>query len=191
MLNYIWAGMMLISLISAAVLGKMEELTQAVMNGGKDAVSVCLTLLASLCLWGGMLKIAQAGGLTKIIAKIFSPVLKRLFNEKDADSKAMQAISMNVTANLLGLGNAATPLGIAAMRELAKETDGINASNKMVTFVLLNTASLHLVPTTAAMLRTQHGSVSPMDIFLPALTASALALAAGLAGNFLLKKREN
>ena len=118
MMNYIWAGMMLLAFLSAAWQGNMQALSNAVMAGASDAVTLCIKLLGALCLWGGLMEIAKASGLTATVSRMLSPLLRLLFPNFKKDDPAMNAVSMNITANLLGLGNAATPLGLEAMRGL-------------------------------------------------------------------------
>lgn len=162
MMNYIWAGMMLLAFLSAAWQGNMQALSNAVMAGASDAVTLCIKLLGALCLWGGLMEIAKASGLTATVSRMLSPLLRLLFPNFKKDDPAMNAVSMNITANLLGLGNAATPLGLEAMRGLqANNPTPEIASDEMVNFVVLNTAALHLIPTTVALLRQEYGAAVP------------------------------
>lgn len=181
MMNYIWGILILISFVCAMVTGRMDELSKAILSGASDAVSLLISMFGMMCLWTGLIKIADKGGLTSIIANIFSPVLKKIFKNLDKDSKAFKAICMNITANLLGIGNAATPLGINAMQELQKLNDNKKtATNNMVTFVVLNTASIQLIPTMLIILRQSYNSVSPFSILLPVWITSVSALVIGL-----------
>ncbi len=178
MMNAVLAGMLIFSVVSAAFGGNMEALSAAALSGCGEAVTLVISLTGMLCLWCGLMKIAQQCRLTEAVARLFRPLTRLLFPELPAGSPALQAICMNLSANLLGLGNAATPLGLAAMRELQKlNRQKDTASNAMVTFVVLNTASLQLIPTTCAVLRQQAGSAAPMEI-LPAVWLSSVASAA-------------
>lgn len=182
MLNYIWVAMLVLSFVSAAATGRMPELSSAILSGAGDAVTLCIKLLGTLCLWGGVMNIAEKSGLTIVISRLLSPLLKRVFPKIGCNDPAMQSISMNVTANLLGLGNAATPLGIEAMKRLRdnnplKDT----ASDEMICFVVLNSAALHIIPTTVALLRQEFGSAAPFDIMPASWIASCVALCVGLA----------
>lgn len=189
MMNYIWAGMLIFAFLSAAWKGNMLALSNAVMAGASDAVSLCIKLLGALCLWGGLMEVAKASGLTKAVSRFFSPLLRFLFPHMQKDSPVMSAISMNITANLLGLGNAATPLGLTAMRGLQQSNPNpAVATDEMVNFVVLNTAALHLVPTTVALLRQEYGAAVPMDIMPAAWLTSAAALAVGLIMAWLLRR---
>lgn len=189
MLNWIWAGMIFISIVCAACTGRLEQLSQAVMEGAQSAVELCLGTIGMMCFWTGLMHAAQRGGLTQLLSRVLSPLLRGLFPKLKKGSKALGAVCMNLTANLLGLGNAATPLGLAAMQELQKESGAPKgtADNAMVLFVVLNTASLQLVPTFMAALRGKYGAAQPFDI-LPAVWLTSLAsLAAALVAAKLLE----
>lgn len=183
MMSYIWVGMMIVAVLFGALSGRIDLVSQAALSEGKNAIELMITLMGTICLWNGLMKIAQESKLTKKLAKFLSPVTNFLFERKDKnkDSKAMEAITMNLTANLLGLGNAATPLGLIAMRELDKENKHRSfASNNMIIFVVLNTASLQLIPTTTAALRLSHGSANPFDILPCTWIASGCSLICGV-----------
>lgn len=189
LLNYIWAGMILASVFCAAATGRMPQLSAAVLSGAGDAVQLVLSITGMMCAWTGLMEIAERGGLTEKLANALSPLMRILFPSCKKGSPAVRAMCMNVTANMLGLGNAATPLGIAAMKELKKKNATDTADDAMVMFVVLNTASVQLVPTFMATLRAQYGSASPFDI-LPAVWAtSILSLAVGVTAAKLLEGR--
>lgn len=177
MLNYVWAGMIICSVLCAFFTQNGAAVTEATLSGARDGVELILKLLGTMCLWNGLMKVLERSGLSQKISRLLSPLLGLLFPGLDRDSKAFQCITLNVGADLLGLGNAATPLGIRAMEELAKQSPLQNtASNNMITLVVMNTASITLLPTTVAMLRAQAGSQSPMDILPAVLITSFLAL---------------
>lgn len=181
MLNYIWGGMILVSFVCALYTGRVEELSQAILNGAGQAIELLISLLGVMALWSGLMKIADRGGITTILAKIFSPFLKVLFPDYKKDSPALKAICANMAANLLGLGNAATPFGIAAMKEMQKENKTPEKANRsMVMFVVLNTASIQLIPTTIAAMRSSAGSKQPFDIIVSVWIVSVLSLTAGV-----------
>ena len=187
MLNWLWAGIMIVALAAGAVNGRLGEVTNALLSGGGEAIKLSLTLGGAMCLWGGMMRIAEKGGLTELLSKALSPLMRLLFPKLKPDGPACRAILMNMAANFLGLGNAATPFGLKAMNELEKENPiPGTASNSMVVFVVLNTASIQLIPTTVATLRLQYGSAQPMRI-LPAVWAASFltALAAVLRATLL------
>ena len=187
MLNWLWAGIMIVALAAGAVNGRLGEVTNALLSGGGEAIKLSLTLGGAMCLWGGMMRIAEKGGLTELLSKALSPLMRLLFPKLKPDGPACRAILMNMAANFLGLGNAATPFGLNAMSELEKENPiPGTASNSMVVFVVLNTASIQLIPTTVATLRLQYGSAQPMRILPAVWTASFLtALAAVLMAKLL------
>lgn len=181
MLNKVWAAMIAVSLCCALATGRMQQLSEAVLTGAGNAVQLIFGMMGMMCAWTGLMKIADAGGLTAILSRVLSPVLRRLFPAYPPESPAAKAICMNITANLLGLGNAATPMGLAAMKEMAAQNRGTNeADNSMVMFVVLNTASLQLIPTFMGTLRSQYGSVTPFDILPAVWVTSAVSLAVGL-----------
>ncbi len=178
MMKYIFGGLIILSVIIGFARGDAATVSNGIITSCSDAVALAITLCGIICLWSGIMRVAQTSGLTEIIAKLLSPILSRLFKGIDKKGKAMQYIVLNITANLLGLGNASTPFGIAAMKELEKEEhegkrNSVSmeyATDNMILFTVLNTASLQLIPTTAAALRLQHGSSAPMEI-LPAVWA--------------------
>lgn len=182
MMNKIFAAMLILSVIFGAVTGNTRQVCEAALNSSVEAVELFLYLLGGMCMWGGLMRIAEKAKITDYLAELFKPLLKHIFKGIDFDGGAFHAICMNVTANLLGLGNAATPLGLEAMRRLEREErPGESASGNMIMFIVLNTASITLIPATAASLRIKHGSARPMEILPCVLITSACALAAGLA----------
>ena len=190
MMNYVFPVLIAFSFLCAVVTGRMNELSASVVEGGSNAVELLLRLVSMLCLWGGVMEIADRSGVTKGISKMLSPVMKLIFPRLRKEKDALEAISMNVTANILGLGNAATPLGLEAMRRLQSiNPDTSVASDEMVVFVVMNTAAMHIIPTTVATLRGQYGSASPMSIlpasFLTSFCALAAAIVAAKVGNKL------
>ena len=181
MLNKIWSLFVVFSVICAVFLGNTDDLSAAFVDGAADAVQLLITLAGVICLWSGLMKTAECSGLTSLIAGLFKPLLKKLFPRLEGDSAAFGAISMNISANLLGLGNTATPPGLLAMKELHRLDGGSDtASDEMVVFVVMNTASLQLFPTTLGMLRASYGSAAPFEILVPVWLSSACALTVAL-----------
>lgn len=177
MMNYVFPILLVLSFAAAAVQGRMSDLSAAVIQGGQDAVSLLLRLASMLCLWGGVMEIAEKSGITRLMAKLLSPLLKLIFPSLRKEKFAMEAISMNVTANILGLGNAATPLGLEAMRRLQEINEEKSAaSDEMIVFVVMNTAAMHIIPTTVATLRGQYASADPMEIMPASILTSVCAL---------------
>lgn len=194
MLNYIWSALVILSVICSVLLGNTENLSNAIVDSGASAIELLLTMAGVMCLWSGIMKIAQESGLTAIIAKLFSPLLRLVFPKLDKNSEAFGSITMNITANLLGLGNTATPFGLKAMEQLhTLNNKNDTASDEMVIFVVMNTASLQLLPTMLGSLRQSYGSSAPFEILSPVWISSACALAVALilaiSGNKLLPSR--
>lgn len=192
MINYIWAGMVIFSVVSAVFAGNADALSSAIISSASDAVSLCIRLGGTICLWGGLMEIAEKAGLTAAVCRVLSPFLKLVFPKMDMKGRTAKAISMNVTANLLGLGNAATPLGLEAMRCLQAENPSKEkASADMIKFVVMNSAAFHLIPTTVASMRQDYGCETPFDIMPASWIASAAALTVGLtAANIMIKFTE-
>ena len=190
MLNYIWGGMILVSLVVSLFTGTVDATAAASAEGAASAVQTCLTLLGILCLWTGLSKIGERAGLITLISRLLNPLLKVLFPKLESDAPARGSIVMNMVANLLGMGNAATPLGIKAMGDLHRRNRmRSTASDEMCTFVVLNTASLQLLPTTLISLRQAYGSQVPGSIILPVWLVSICALTAGVIAAKLLERR--
>lgn len=181
MMNYIWSAIIIFSLISAIYFGKLDELSSGIITSGNSAVSLCITLLGSFCLWNGIMSIAEKSKLTKYLSDLMSPFLRKLFKGMNKDDAALLPISLNITSNMLGLSNAATPMGIEAMRRLAEKNSGKSTpSNNMVLFVVMNSAALRIIPTTVANLRASRGSAKPLEILLPSIISSVCALTVGI-----------
>ncbi|MCD7822848.1 MAG: spore maturation protein A [Oscillospiraceae bacterium] len=181
MIDYILAGIIAVSCIYGFINGGADAVSNAVLTSGQTAVTLTLSILGAMATWGGVMKLAEKSGLTDRISRLISPVISLIFRGLDKNSKAFKAIAMNITANLFGLGNAATPLGIEAMKELKKE-EGSNdkASRNMVLLTVINTSSIELIPSTVAALRLTYGSSSPMDILPCVLMVSVLSLLAAI-----------
>ncbi len=180
MISYIFVVMIAISVIGSVILGTTAEVSGAVMDGAQSAVELIISICGMMCLWSGIMQVAKEAKLTQKLSKLFAPLLSRLFPDVSKDSKAFSLICMNVSANLLGLANAATPLGLQAMQELKAQSDTDVATDSMVNFVVLNTASIQLLPTTVAAMRDALGSRSPYDVIFCVWITSVLALFSGL-----------
>lgn len=165
MLNYLWFFLMAASLIFGAFNGTLPQISDALMDGAGQAVELSIFLLGGMCAWLGFLKIAETSGLTDQLARLLSPVIDKLFPEYRGDGEIKGKISMNISANLLGIGNAATPMGLAAMKAMAEKNPHKDRPTKgMILFVLINTASLQLIPMNMASIRDSCGSAQPFDI---------------------------
>jgi len=177
----IFSAMILSGVVLAALTGRMDAVSTAALTETTRAVELVISLTGNFCLWGGVMRIAQSSGLTDRIAKLALPVTKRLFKGLRPGGKAMGAVTMNLAANLLGLGNAATPLGIEAMRAMEREENpNGTATDNMVLFVAMNTASLQILPTTTALLRSQAGAKAPLDILPAVWIASTISVFSGI-----------
>ena len=185
MLNYLWAGMTLTGILWGALHGQMTALTDGAIQASKEAVTLCITMLGVMTLWTGVLEIGHRSGLVDQLARRMGPVLTFLFPRLDPDGEARKQISVNMIANILGLGWAATPAGLKAMEELKKveEERGMGgaarqegtASNEMCTFLIINISSLQLIPMNMIAYRSQYGSVNPTAIVGPALAATFIS----------------
>lgn len=176
---WIWTGMIAASVGYGLFSGTIGAVGNAAMEGAAAAVDLCLSMAGIMCLWSGVMSIMKASGLMDGLSRLFRPVLSRLLPRACQDPDTLAALSGNVSANLLGLGNAATPLGIRASRRMAKGCGG-RASNELCTLVVLNTASIQLLPTTVAGVRAALGAQSAFDILPAVWLASVLSVAAGL-----------
>lgn len=191
MMNKVWPVLIIFSFFSALLKGNMSALSLSVIEGGQNAVELLLRLVAMLCLWGGIMEIADRSGITRALSSLMSPLIKLLFPRLKNESYVREAISMNITANVLGLGNAATPLGLEAMRRLKTVSPyGDTASDEMVIFVVMNTAAMHIIPTTVATLRGQYGSENPMEIMPASILTSFCALTVAVSAAKLLNRRK-
>lgn len=176
---WIWTGMIVLSLVFGIITGNLDAVANAALEGAGSAVELSLSMAGILCLWSGVMEIMNVCGLSAGLAKAFRPILRRLLPNASRDEKTLAAVSANVSANLLGLGNAATPLGIQAARRMARGCGG-TASNELCLLVVLNTASIQLLPTTIASVRAAAGCATPFDILPAVWFASVLSVAAGL-----------
>lgn len=188
MMKWVMAVMVTAAVIFAAVTGRMDKVSEAFLSECTSAVELAISLAGIICLWSGVMRVAQKSGITEKLAGLFSPVLGKLFKGLKKGGKAMQYITLNLTANILGLGNASTPFGLAAMREIEAEeqsSEPESASPNMIVLTVMNTASLQLIPTTVAALRLQAGSENPMEILPCVWIVSICALTAALLGTKL------
>jgi len=197
MLNYIWFGLMAVALVIAAFNGTAEAVSKAAVDSAKTAVEIAIGLVGVMTLWLGMMRIAEAAGLVSLLGRALRPLLRWLFPEVPASHPANGAIVMSIAANMLGLNNAATPLGIKAMEELQTlNEDKETASNPMVTFMALNTSGVQLIPTTMIGVLVAAGSINPTAIIAPSLVATftgtvAAVLAAKMLQRFYRSDRDD
>lgn len=188
MMNWVWAVLLGVSVVCGALSGRGKELGQAVMAGSQAGVTLAVSMAGGICLWTGVGKLMQASGITGKLAKLLGPILYRVFPSAVQDRELAGDLSANICANLLGLGNAATPMGIRAAQRLAAHDGGNRASDELCRLIVLNTASIQLIPATVAAVRGSLGCSSPFDI-LPAVWVTSFASAGlGVAAAVLLGK---
>ena len=185
-LGWFWAGAVLLGTVFAAWTGRGGEAAAAVTEGTVKAVELCIAMAGPLALWAGLGRLMERVGLTDMLAKLLSPILSRLFPASRADPELAGQLSGNVTANLLGLGNAATPAGIRAAGRLRDPATPMRATDGLCRLVVMNTASIQLLPTTVAAVRQSAGCPTPFDILLCVWVSSILSVSAGLLAAKLL-----
>lgn len=190
MLNYLWAGMILTGIVYAAVTGRIPDVTNAAIDSSREAVTLCITMIGVISLWSGLMEVASRAGVIESISEKMKPVLKFLYPELPPGHPAQKSIAANMIANFLGLGWAATPAGLRAMKELRELEDdrragraagtarkkGI-AGNEMCTFLVVNISSLQLIPINVIAYRSQYGSVNPAVIVGAGIAATAVSTA--------------
>lgn len=192
MLNLVWPIFLIISFIYAIFSGNLENLNSNIFQSIDSAINLTLTMLGTICLWNGIINIAQNTSIIDKLTKILNPIINFLFPEIKNNKKVKKEISMNMVANILGLGNAATPLGIKAMESLQEENkDKKKLSNSMIMLIVLNTASIQIIPTTIIAIRSSLGSKDPTSIIFPVWIATACAGVAGITVTKILIKYYN
>lgn len=178
MVNFVWFGMIFFGIVVAGMNGNIEAVTEAALDGADNAVKISISLIAIITFWLGIMKLAEEAGLVRAFAWLVRPLLRFLFPGVPKDHPAMGAIVMNLSANILGLGNAATPMGLIAMQELQKlNRQKDTASDAMCTFLALNTSCVTLIPTTVIGIRLAYGSADPTEIVGPTIVATAFSMA--------------
>lgn len=187
MLNYLWAGMILIGVCYGAITGNLAAVGEGALESAREAVSLCITMLGAVAFWVGLMEIAEKAGLIEKWKRGLKPVLRLLFPRLNMESEAAGYIATNIIANILGLGWACTPAGLKAMEALEKVekkrlgVDNLTqASKEMCTFLIINISSLQLIPVNMIVYRTQYGSVSPTSIIVPAIIATSVSTVIGV-----------
>ena len=192
MVGYIWAFLIGIGIIYSLASGNINILNESILTNANEALELIFNLLPIIVLWTGILKIAEDSGLLNKFSNLLKPLLCKLFPDVPKDNKALGYISSNIAANMLGLGSAATPAGLKAMNELQKiNPKKDTASPPMITFLILNTAGVTLIPTTILALRVAYNSASPGEIILPAILATLCSSIAGITLDYFIRKRGN
>ena len=187
-MSVIWTGMVCLSVLCGLATGRGPEVASAAVEGAGAGVKLCLSIAGMLCLWTGVMEIMRRSGLAEGLSRLLGPVLRRLFPQVAGDREIMDSISANVSANLLGLGSAATPMGIQAAKGMAKRSAPGQASDEMCLLIVCNSASIQLLPTTVAAVRGAEGCARPFDILPAVWLASGLSLAAGIAACKILAR---
>lgn len=178
-MTVIWTGMAAAAVVCGILTGRGAEVSAAAVEGAAAAVQLGISMAGMLCLWSGVMEVMRQSGLAEKLSRMLAPVLRLLFPQERKDRAVMDSISANVSANLLGLGNAATPLGLEAARRMARKRPGV-ASDSLCMLVVCNTASLQLIPTTVAAVRSAAGCSTPFDILPAVWLASGLSVTAGI-----------
>ncbi len=188
LMSWIWVGILILSVIAAILTGRGGELSAAVGQGAQNGITLVISLAGSICLWTGVGRLMESAGITRQLSRLLRPVLQRLFPSTKTDSALAGCLSANVCANFLGLGNAATPMGIQAAQRLARHSQKGIASDELCRLIVLNTASIQLIPANVAAIRTSLGCGTPFDI-LPAVWVTSLCSAGlGVTAAWILGK---
>ena len=181
MINYIWFIMIFFGILVGVLTGNGQGISNVIIGSIDSTVTFIINLVGLMCFWCGVMKVAEKSGFTEKLAKIMKPLLKLIFKEAAKDEKALGAIVMNITANMMGLGNAATPFGIKAMEEMDRlNNEKGKASNDMALFLVLNAACIQLVPSTIISIRAAAGSANPGVIIFPAIISTSIAAGVGV-----------
>lgn len=190
MMGYLWAALICLSILTAALRGNMGAITPAIFSAAESGVKVAFGLIGTMTFWLGMMKLIETSGMMELLTKMLRPLTRLAFPRIPAGHPAMNAILMNLSANVLGLGNAATPFGIKAMQEMQKINPlGDTASDEMCTFLAINTSSITLLPTTVMALRAAAGSANAADILGTTIIATCCSTAVALLADRLLRRK--
>ncbi len=190
MVNVIWVGLIFIAIIYSLLTGEIETINNGILTHATSGVNLILEMMPLIVLWTGIMKIAEKSGLLHVFARALNPILRRLFPSLPKDHKALGYIASNIGANMLGLGSAATPFGLKAMEELQKDNPKkTEATEAMITFLVLNTGGVTLIPTTVIALRIMHGSANPTEIIITSILATAVSSISGLVLDYFIRRR--
>lgn len=186
-MTILWTGMVVLSILCGLATGQSAQVAAAAVEGTQAAVELCLSIAGMLCLWTGVMEVMRRSGLAEKLSRLLRPMLRLLFPQVARDRETMDSIAANVSANLLGLGNAATPLGLEAARKMSRRTPGV-ANDALCMLVVCNTASIQLIPTTVAAVRAGAGCAAPFDILPATWLASAISVSVGILAAKLFAK---
>lgn len=190
MVNIIWVGLILIAIIYSLLTGNISTINNGILTHATSGVNLILEMMPLIVLWTGIMKIAEKSGLLQVFAKALNPLLRRLFPSLPKDHLALGYIASNIGANMLGLGSAATPFGLKAMDELQKDNPKKDtATEAMITFLVLNTGGVTLIPTTVIALRLMYGSNNPTEIIITSILATAVSSISGLILDYFIRRR--
>lgn len=189
MLNYLWAFMIIIGIVVGALTGNIEAVSTAIINSAKEAVILCISMLGIMSLWMGIMQVAKAAGIIKSLTKLLRPVIRLLFPDIPKDHIVNEYISSNIISNVLGLGWAATPVGLKAMKELKELNNSSEiASCDMCTFLIINISSLQLIPVNVIAFRSEYGSVNPAEILGAGIIATTCSTLVGILFSVVARK---
>lgn len=180
MVHFIWAGLAIIGIVFALFNGTIDAVNEAIFSSANEAIQLVIGLTSVLVFWLGIMKIAEKANILTVLSRFFKPVVSKLFPDLPKDHPVMAYITSNFIANIFGLGNAATPLGLKAMKEMKQLENSEHASRSMVTFLVINTAGLTLIPTTVIALRIQYGSIAPTETVAGTIIVSIITTTAAI-----------
>lgn len=190
MVNIIWGALIFIAIIYSFFTGNIETINNGILTHATSGMNLILEMMPLIVLWTGIMKIAENSGLLEVFSKILNPVLRKLFPSLKKDHKALGYIASNIAANMLGLGSAATPFGLKAMEELQKDNPKKDtATEAMITFLVLNTGGVTLIPTTVIALRMMYGSTNPTEIIITSILATTVSSASGLILDYMIRRK--
>ena len=190
MVNVIWVVLIFIAIIYSLLTGQVETINNGILTHATSGVNLIMEMMPLIVLWTGIMKIAEKSGLLHVFARALNPLLRRLFPSLPRNHKALGYIASNIGANMLGLGSAATPFGLKAMDELQKDNPKKDtATEAMITFLVLNTGGVTLIPTTVIALRIMHGSANPTEIIITSILATAVSSISGLLLDYFIRRR--
>ena len=188
LMGVVWCVLLGVSVLGAVLAGKLGELTPAALKGAAEAVTLCISLAGPMCLWSGVAQVMKRAGMTEKLGKLLKPVFGKLFPGASKDPEALGYLTANTAANLLGLGSAATPMGIKAVERMQILSGGRTATNEMCLLIVMNTASIQILPTTIASIRASLGAAVPFDILPAVWLTSICSVSAGILAAKLLGK---
>lgn len=190
MLNYLWGFMIVIGIVVGVLTGRVSEVSTATINSSKEAISLCITMLGFMSLWTGIMNVARSAGIIAALTKGLKPILRLLFPDIPKDHVVNEYIASNMIANIIGLGWAATPMGLKAMKELKTlNNDSDLASVDMCTFLIINISSLQLIPVNIIAYRSQYGSIKPTEILGAAIIATCFSTFVGVLFSIIARRR--